>query len=45
MDIARSAKIQTLSKSQQGCRLYRRSISARHANKRKPPAALLSSSP
>lgn len=32
MDLARSAKIQPLSKSQQGSRLYRRSISARHKN-------------
>ena len=45
MALAPSAKIQTLSKSQQGSRLYRRSISARHRNKRKPPAAPRPSSP
>jgi inorganic triphosphatase YgiF len=45
MDIAPSAEIQPLSKSQQGSRFCRQSISARHKNKHKFPAAPRSASP
>lgn len=41
LEIASSAKIQPLSKSQQGSRFFRRSISARHASRRRPPSRSL----